>query len=471
MEPTSGLQVTESVRLVRQLGEGGMGSVWLADHLTLRTQVAVKFMSWQLARSGEAAARFSREASAAAQIKSPHVVQIFDYGLLEGQLPYIVMELLEGETLQRYIARHGGRLSFVATAHIVSQVCKALSRAHAQQVIHRDIKPDNIFVADSDGEPFVKLLDFGVAKQMGAAVNMTSTGAVVGTAYYMSPEQMLSSKHVDARADLWAVGVVTYQCVTGVMPFEAETFAGVAVRVAEGRFAMPYAEHGIGSRLIDDWFARALARDVAARFASARELADGLSSAVARGVSTGRPPPPFDASSTLVSPLSDGPSGAAPGATPAPRTFAGMASTQHGIPGRRRNAFGVVVAVALGAILLGAGVFGLVVLTRSRSSPTNPEAARSSASLPVEAASREATNAAHRVAPSAEATAAPLAVPVLVVPPTAGVVEKADSVTKAPPTPSPAKKNLTQKRPVEAPPAREPSRPSAQLPTVRDRGF
>jgi len=455
MEPSAGLQVTESVRLVRQLGEGGMGSVWLADHLTLRTQVAVKFMSWHLSRSGEAAARFSREASAAAQIKSPHVVQIFDHGLLDGQLPYIVMELLEGETLARYVQRHGGRLSFSSTSQIVTQVCKALSRAHAQQVIHRDIKPDNIFVTDSDGEIFVKLLDFGVAKHVSeGAINMTSTGAVVGTPHYMSPEQMLSSKHVDARADLWAVGVVAYQCVTGTVPFDAETFAGVAVRVAEGSFALPHAQQGIGSRALDEWFSRALAREPAARFASARELADALSAAVAGGGAFAHAPAFGDSRAPIVSSSSGGVSASVPGATPAPRTFAGMARTEYGAGGRRRYAVGAVAAFAL---LAGAAI-GVVALTRSSASTPSPEVVTPSAAPPPAAATSDSPPVV--AAPSAELAPA--------VAPSASVAEQAPTV--ATPPAAPPKRSPPRPRPA-ASPAREPARAPLPNPAVRDRGF
>jgi eukaryotic-like serine/threonine-protein kinase len=283
MELAPGLEISGSLRLVRKLGEGGMGSVWVADHQTLRTQVAVKFMTEHLAQNADAAARFAREATAAAQIKSPHVVQIFDHGLLDGRVPFIVMELLEGEELSGFMKRQGP-LSAEVTGQVIGQMCKALAKAHARSVIHRDIKPDNVFLVDSDGEIFVKILDFGIAKQIQENVHVTSTGAVMGTPHYMSPEQLLSSKHVDARSDLWAVGVVAYQCLTGRVPFDGETFAGIALAIASGQYPPPFATWGAGSPELDAWFARALSRDLGVRFASAREMVDAFA-AVSSGAS------------------------------------------------------------------------------------------------------------------------------------------------------------------------------------------
>lgn len=158
------MQVRSVVRLVRPLGRGGMGSVWVAEHLALRTEVVVKFMSDALAADAVSTARFWREAAAAAAVKSPHVVQMLDHGFMADGTAFIVMELLDGEDLNRRLVRdHVVPLPELAV--IVSQACKALARAHAAGVIHRDIKPDNIFLCRTDdGEPFIKLLDFGVAK-------------------------------------------------------------------------------------------------------------------------------------------------------------------------------------------------------------------------------------------------------------------------------------------------------------------
>jgi len=160
------MMVTPSVRLVRPLGRGGMGSVWVADHLTLRTQVAVKFISAEvLERGGRSIlTRFEREAQAAAQIRSEHVVHIHDLGVMDGGTPYIVMELLDGESLGHRLKR-ARSLPADQVRLVVAQVAKALGAAHELGIIHRDIKPDNIFLVKRDDEPLVKVLDFGIAKQ------------------------------------------------------------------------------------------------------------------------------------------------------------------------------------------------------------------------------------------------------------------------------------------------------------------
>src|SRR5262249_44988052 len=157
-----------------------------------------------------------------AQIKSPHVAQVFDHGVTADGAPYIVMELLDGEDLKQRVRRLGP-LPPAEVARIISQAASALGRAHRLGIVHRDIKPDNLVSLDIEGELFVKVLDFGVAKgALGGNLAMTSTGSVVGTPMYMSPEQILSAKHVDFRADLWALSVVAYFALTGHTPFAGE---------------------------------------------------------------------------------------------------------------------------------------------------------------------------------------------------------------------------------------------------------
>ncbi|MGK3993088.1 protein kinase domain-containing protein [Sorangium sp. So ce1024] len=278
-----GQQVTSTLRLARQLGKGAMGSVWVADHLTLGTQVAVKFMSPAYAEQSGFVERFRREAMAAAQIKSPHVAQVFDHGVTHDGAPYIVMELLEGEDLKRRIQRRGV-LSPVEVATIVAHTARALGRAHQLGIVHRDIKPDNIFLLDVEGELFVKVLDFGVAKRVHGApqgdLGMTSTGHVLGTPLYMSPEQILSAKNVDFHADLWGLAVVAYHALTGSVPFTGETLGALSVALHTGIFTPPSAVRPELSPAIDAWMKKALALDPAARFGSARQMAEAMEHAV-----------------------------------------------------------------------------------------------------------------------------------------------------------------------------------------------
>jgi serine/threonine-protein kinase len=255
-----------------------MGAVWVADHLSLHTQVVVKFIAVELAGRLEAMQRFSREAAAAAQVKSPHVVQMFDHGVTQDGVAFIVMELLEGRDLAHHIAARG-RLSVSETAEIIAQTCKALSRAHERGIVHRDIKPDNIFMcASPDGDTFVKLLDFGIAKGdfTASASTGTKTGATIGTPFYMSPEQMMGAKDVDGRADLWSLGVVAFECVLGTRPFQGDTFGAVAIHIHSGPIPVPSSLDPGLPPAFDAWFARACARNLAERFASAKEFADTL---------------------------------------------------------------------------------------------------------------------------------------------------------------------------------------------------
>jgi serine/threonine-protein kinase len=267
-----------------------MGSVWVADHLSLKTQVVVKFMSAELAANLDAIARFKREAEAAARVKSPHVVQVFDFGVNDG-LPYIVMELLEGRDLARYMEQVGV-LAPSEVVEIVGQVAKALGKAHEAGIVHRDIKPENIFLCGAEGsEVFVKLLDFGIAKAEAQKLGTgTRTGQVVGTPYYMSPEQIIGSKTLDLRADLWSLAVVVFEALVGRRPFEGETVGALTLSI-HGPTPSPTALNPSLPPAIDAWFRRACAKDPNERFGSARELAQALAEALvgsagpARGLS------------------------------------------------------------------------------------------------------------------------------------------------------------------------------------------
>ncbi|MBI4706071.1 MAG: protein kinase [Deltaproteobacteria bacterium] len=292
----AGTKVTPNIRLVRLLGEGGMGSLWVADHLTLETQGAVKFISPGLPRAALPALlkRFEREAKAAARIRSPHVVEIKDLGVMPGGRPFIVMELLHGESLGKRLACSGA-LGLDETATIVKQVAKALGAAHALGIVHRDIKPDNIFLVAAHDELLVKVLDFGIAKISGAPQadrGLTATGSLLGTPAFMSPEQLLSTKDADHSADLWALAVLAYRMLTGRLPFRGETVTALCMAICAAQFEPPTAIRTELPAALDSLFARALGRDHAARFPSARELAEAFVRALAPGLASqpGEPP-------------------------------------------------------------------------------------------------------------------------------------------------------------------------------------
>ncbi len=356
----AGQHITPTLRLLRPLGAGGMGAVWVAEHLALQTQVVVKFMHAELAKDRESLSRFSREATAAANVKSPYVAQVLDHGVAESGEPYIVMELLEGCDLSQHLETQRV-LSLDSVDLIVAQTCKALARAHEKGIVHRDIKPQNIFLCQvGGGEIFVKVLDFGIAKSSltHAATSATKPGSTIGTPYYMSPEQTIGAKGVDYKTDLWALGVVVFECLTGRRPFEGETVGGLAVAICHGPIPVPTT---VGSHLpmsLDGWFARACARRPEERFASAREMADVFHTVVSGRVSGNQLQ--FDATMPLAEPSTSKRSLPNPVTAMGATTNAPTAEEVAGVPKLRSNA---IVAIAgllfvLGVSLAGVAYFG-----------------------------------------------------------------------------------------------------------------
>jgi len=271
---SEGTIIAERFRLVHLLGQGGMGAVWRAHHIALDIPCAIKFMLGEAATFEDVRARFEREARAAAQLKSPHVIQILDHGVCDGT-PYIAMELLEGEDLERRLLRLG-RIDPRAVANITIQVARALAKAHAAGVVHRDLKPANIYLARDGDDEVVKVLDFGIAKRAtpGMAGN-TKTGTLLGTLYYMSPEQARGLKAVDHRSDLWSLGVVVYECLTGQLPFQSDAFGDLLISILFDPLPVPSQVTRVLPGF-DAWWARAAAREPAERFQSAKELAEAL---------------------------------------------------------------------------------------------------------------------------------------------------------------------------------------------------
>jgi serine/threonine protein kinase len=264
-------------RLDERLGAGGMGSIWRAYHLVLAAPVAVKLIDREAVPDEETLGRFMREAQSAATLRSPHVVQILDYGV-DDKLPFIVMELLDGENLAQRIRRLG-RLASADTARIVTHIGRAMARAHEANIVHRDLKPENVFLIRNEDEEIAKVLDFGVAKvsvgALGEQGSRTRTGSILGTPYYMSPEQAQGNKTVDHRSDLWSLGVIAFECVTGKRPFYSDGLGDLVLQICIRDIPVP-SDFGSVPVGFDAWFARAVARDPEARFQSARELTDAL---------------------------------------------------------------------------------------------------------------------------------------------------------------------------------------------------
>ncbi|HLL21753.1 MAG TPA: serine/threonine-protein kinase [Kofleriaceae bacterium] len=261
-------------RIERMIGEGGMGMVVAATHLHLGTQVALKFLHHDMASNAHMSERFMREARASALLKSEHVCRVADVGILETGAPYIVMELLAGQDLSSMLRNHGP-LPVSTVADYVLQALIGLAEAHAAGIVHRDLKPGNLFWTQRpDGSALIKVLDFGIAKSP-ASVNfsMTHTSAVMGSPGYMSPEQLKSSKVVDARSDVWSMGVVLYELVTGNTPFHGESITELALKVAmDPTPELP----GHFPRTFQALVARCLEKDPARRFPDVADLAQAL---------------------------------------------------------------------------------------------------------------------------------------------------------------------------------------------------
>lgn len=268
-------------RVERILGAGGMGVVAEVTHLALDQRIAMKFMLSHLADGGENIERFMREARAASKLRSEHVPKVLDFGTAEHDMPYLAMELLDGKDLAAMI-RQPAPIDVTEVCEIGIQACEALSEAHGRGIIHRDIKPANLFVTRrTDGSPCLKVLDFGIAKQLNDAgkldpQGLTATDAMIGSPYYMSPEQLRSARDVDARSDIWSLGVSLYQALTGKRPYVAENFGALILCIVETvpehpRALRPDVPEALGNALL-----KCLQRKPADRHQNMYELASAL---------------------------------------------------------------------------------------------------------------------------------------------------------------------------------------------------
>jgi serine/threonine protein kinase len=436
-------------RLVALIGRGGMGSVWRAEHLGLRAAVAIKLMDPSLSDSREALDRFLREAQSAAALRSPHVVQILDHGVDEPTgVPFIAMELMEGESLAQRLERVR-RLSAAETARVLSHVARALMRAHEAGIVHRDLKPDNIFIVRNEDEEIAKVLDFGIAKadinSLGGS-SSTRTGSVLGTPYYMSPEQISGSKQIDFGTDLWALGVIAFECLTGRRPFEADTIGGLAIQICTGEPSSP-SSMGPVPRGFDAWFARATARKPADRFGSARDMAEDLrrvcgSASLPLGTSDARP----SVSTSTV----DARSFAVVSVTPA-LPVAPVVPVNQGAARRR---YWAPIAGGVGLAAVGAAVW----FSTAGSPPVDPQASEARALTATAAgAAASESSATSAAAPSVDNPPAPELTPVLSPPPTSSAPPSAVPVSST----KPRVKSIAG--PVSAP-ARRPAKPPAATP-------
>jgi serine/threonine protein kinase len=432
--------VAGKYRLSTLIGRGGMGSVWEGTHTTLGTQVAVKFIEAEYAESPEARNRFESEARAAARLRSKHVVEVYDHGVTEDGRPFIVMEYLRGEPLDKRLDRVG-RLPAKDTARLLMQVCRALSKAHAAGIVHRDLKPENVFLVwdDEDGADVAKVVDFGIAKftdnQLGNS-SATRTGSVLGTPYYMSPEQARGLRSVDYRSDLWSVGVIAYRCIVGSLPFEGEAVGDLLVKLCTAPLPIPtHVAPDAAPPGFDAWFAKALTREPEGRFSSASELAESLGAVCGLSVrgsySTADIPIPSFAGGPMgssspamtpgpgamtppkIMPVTPYPTADRTGPNPALSQSAGNANTmqmatgapttQTPAPSGGKNTGAIIAAAAAAVIVLGIGVaVALKTLGGGQAAtPPPPEPAAPAAVVPVTPTTQPQVNVAPATPPPA----------------------------------------------------------------------
>jgi len=399
-------------RVDRVLGAGGMGMVVAATHLQLDERVAIKFLLPEALRNPEAVARFGREAKAAVKIRGEHVARVIDVGTFENGAPYMVMEHLDGRDLAALIHERGA-LASTDAVDAVLQACEAIAEAHALGIVHRDLKPANLFmVRRPDGTPCVKVLDFGISKLNAAAGpdhSMTKTSAVMGSPLYMSPEQMTASRQVDARADIWAIGVVLYELLTGRVPFSADTLPEICGLILT---ATPSAIRDYSPAVPETLqvvVQRCLEKDRARRFANVSELANALAPFGSRATSRSveRIARILGASSALDAVPLSGPS-------PAPTNYGPSTQSNWGQTRPSRSSAAPLVA-AVGGLLLLLGAVGAFLLVRGKGE-AEPALAASSPATAVEASPVNAPVQPGPVAPLVAAASAAIPVTAASVP-------------------------------------------------------
>jgi serine/threonine-protein kinase len=279
----------ESKYLVKELiGRGGMGAVYRAENQRIGKQVAIKMLTRGHDAGSSSMKRFYREARIMGSLGHPNIVEIYDLGALDNGVPFQVMELLEGQTLAGKIELEGG-LAFDEALMIGEQVLSALEAAHQRGIVHRDLKPDNVFLAHREARTIVKLLDFGISKTIGEeTLSLTKTGMVVGTPFYLAPEQARGDD-VDQRIDVWAMGVLLYEMITGTTPFRAENYNKLIVRILATRAEPPSTRQPRLSKEVEHVIMSALSHDRDDRYADTGQMLAAFNKA-RRGEMPARPP-------------------------------------------------------------------------------------------------------------------------------------------------------------------------------------
>ncbi|WP_437331371.1 serine/threonine-protein kinase [Sorangium sp. So ce394] len=428
-----GQVIAGKYRVERVIGVGGMGVVVAATHLQLEEQVAIKLLLPSAAHSRTLAERFVREARAAVKVKSEHVARVTDVGTLESGTPYMVMEYLSGSDLADAL-RAGGPMPPQIAVEYVLQACEALAEAHAAGIVHRDLKPANLFLTRrADGSPCVKVLDFGISKVAtgGADPRITDTTAVMGSPLYMSPEQLKSARDVDARTDIWSLGVILFELLAGAPPFDGATMPQLCVAIMQGiprplasfRPDVPPALEAVIQRCLEKLPERRF-RDVGALAEALAPFASGRArvsidriSGISRSSAPSRPDAP--ARSGTISP-----------------TMASTSAPWTGTVVRRKRPVGLVALAGIGlSLAVALGIFGFLSARAGRDgAPAEPSASAAAAPSPAGSAALPDAPAAPSPAASAASPDAPAALSPAVTP---GGVE-APSPTEERAAPGPA---------------------------------
>lgn len=450
---SAGTVVGGKYRLEEPVGRGGMASVWRATHTLLESSVAVKFLETFGTSREKMAKRFFREAKLAGNLKHRNVVHILDYGVMDDGQPFMVMELLEGTSLADRFD-HGPPVSEVELFEIVAKVLSGLAAVHDAGIVHRDIKPDNIFlVRDADGD-YPKLLDFGISRGVeleDGDTRVTNTGAVMGTPLYMSPEQARGLKDVDPRTDLWSVGVILWEGLSGgALPFEAEHMGDVLIRIAtEDAPSIASIRPDLPEEVVAV-IARALQRDRDARFQNAREMREAVRKAAealaAAALEPGRPRALAPASQKSVSTREIRAEPREPKKRPWGLVAGGAAVAAL--------AAGAVAFVALG---------GEIRFSAAAAEPLQPAPQRTAASPPPEP-SREAPPPTPDPADAPAAPAEP--VPAAPAPPAEAPPPSAQAPAAAPATERATESAAPRRARAPRRPRRAPTRSSAESPSA-----